>query len=70
MASLAVLENLMSAHDAVIRSGDFMESADPRAWIRKSTVLLDACIDAGMSHDEPDHHEWATLRVTRFLCEA
>ena len=63
---LRAFEVVDGAHDALIRSGDFMTCADPRAWIRKSNILFDACIDAGMSHDEPDHEAWAA----EFICNA
>jgi hypothetical protein len=70
MATDANLEVLMSEYDALNRLGDFMESADPRGWIRQSNRLLDACIDAGMGRDEPNHEAWAAQRVTRFLLAA
>jgi hypothetical protein len=68
--SLAALETLMGAYDTHLRAGDFLSCTDPRAWIAKSNILLDACLDCGMSHDEADHHVWAAARVTKFLCEA
>jgi len=68
--NLRSFERVDSAYMALIRAGDFMDSADPRAWIRKSNVLLDACIDAGMRHDECDHVLWAGEYVTRALLAA
>jgi hypothetical protein len=64
--SLRTFEAVDGAYDALIRAGDFMTCDDPRAWIRKSTILLDACIDAGMSHEHPDHTQWAA----EFICNA
>jgi len=61
-------EQVIEAHQALLYCGDFMTCADPRGYIRKSNVLLDACIDAGMSHDEPSHEDWAAEYVTRALC--
>lgn len=69
MSALAALERLQTEHDSLLRLGEFLESPDPCAWVRKSNVLFDACAAAGMSFDEPDHVAWATQRVTRFLCE-
>lgn len=70
MDKIAKLENLMTAYDAHVRKGEFLESADPRGWIKSSNILFDACIDAGMSFDEPEHHVWAGERVTAFLLAA
>lgn len=70
MQTLQKLEALNEAHQALLYAGDFETAADPRGWIRKSNILLDACIDAGMSHDEPDHHDWAAIRVAEWLIAA
>lgn len=67
MADEAQLEILNDAHQALLRFGDFMTCADPRGYVRQSNMLLDACLDAGMSHDEPDHIAWAGERVTAWL---
>ena len=67
MASDATLEVLMTEYDALNRMGDFMTCADARGYIRQSNVLLDACTDAGMAYDEPDHEAWAAEAVTSFL---
>lgn len=64
------LEVLNDAHQALLRMGSFEICAEPRSYIRATNVLVDACIRAGMSHDEPDHEGWAALRVTRWLVEA
>lgn len=64
------LEVLNTAHQALIRAKCFGAVADPRSEIRASNVLLDACFDAGMSHDEPDHEAWAAERVARWLVAA
>lgn len=67
MANEHALEILNDAHQALLRHGDFETCADPRGYIRASSRLLDACIDAGMSHDEPCHHAWASERVAQWL---
>lgn len=69
MASEHSLEVLNDAHQALVRLGPF-ETADARAYVRATNVLVDACIKAGMSHDEPDHEAWAAERVTRWLTSA
>ena len=68
MATEAQLEVLNDAHQALLRAGDFMTCADPVLWIRKTNILFDACLDAGMSFDEPNHEEWAAIRVAQWLC--
>ena len=69
MATEAALEKLNDAHQALLRLGAF-ETAEPRAYIRATNVLVDACIGAGMPHDEPDHEAWAAERVTRWLASS
>lgn len=64
----AKLEIVMTEQDALLRFGDFMTCADPRGYIRQSNILFDACLDAGMSFDEPDHVAWALERTTEWLC--
>lgn len=68
--SLAAFEAVDGALDALLRAGDFMTCADPRAWIRKSNILFDACVDAGMPHDEADHSAWAAEFVANALVSA
>lgn len=70
MAAEHQLEVLNTAHQALLRAKCFAAVLDPRAEIRASNVLLDACFDAGMSHDEPDHEAWAAERVACWLVEA
>ncbi len=66
--SLAQFELVNDAYTALFYLGDFETSADPRAWIRASNRLLDACIDAGMNHDAPgDHQAWAAKFCTHCL---
>jgi len=64
----ADLERLNDAHQSLLRLGSF-ESADPRAYIRATNVLVDHCVRCGMSPDEPDHEAWAAERVARWLLE-
>lgn len=66
-ATEANLERLNDAHQTFIRAKLF---SGPVAEIRASNVLLDACFDAGMGHDEPSHESWAAERVARWLVEA
>ena len=70
MATEHQLEVLNDAHQALLRVGPFETCADPRAYVRATNVLVDACIQAGMAHDYPDHEAWASQRVTRWLVEA
>ena len=37
---------------------------------REQSRLFDACLNAGMSFDEPDHVAWATLRLSSDLVSA
>jgi len=70
MANEATLEVLNTAYNALLYAGDFMASENPRDWIRKSNILLDACLDAGMSYDEPSHENWAAERLATWLLAA
>jgi hypothetical protein len=68
------MELLNDAHQTALRTGAAaVEGASLdtfRAMIRATNVLLDRCIDCGMSHDEPDHEGWAAIRLARWLVEA
>ena len=66
MTSEHALEKLNDAHQALIRLGEF-SNENARDYVRAANRLVDACINAGMSHDEPDHEAWAAERVTRWL---
>lgn len=68
--ALSHFEKIDGFHSQLIRMGDFMTCADPRGYIAISNRLLDACLDAGMSHDEPDHTVWAVTAITRELLSA
>jgi hypothetical protein len=68
--SLQQFEQIDRLHSSLIRMGDFLTCADPRAYIAISNRLLDACIDAGMSYDEPSHAAWAVDAITRALVAA
>jgi hypothetical protein len=68
--SLSAFEAVDGALSALLYAGDFMESADPRSWIRKSNILLDACVDAGMDYDTDDHAAWAAEYVCNALVSA
>lgn len=68
--TLSKFEAVDGALDAFLRAGDFMTCDDPRAWIRKSNVLLDACVDAGMDYDHDDHSGWAAEYVVGALVSA
>lgn len=63
-------EQIDGLHSQLLRMGDFLTCADPRGYVRLSSRLLDACLDAGMAHDEPDHHEWAAGAILRTLVSA
>ena len=69
MATEAALEKLNDAHQALLRLGEF-NGDNAVAYVRATNRLVDACIGAGMPHDEPDHEAWAAERVTRWLCAA
>lgn len=64
------MDALFTAYNALVLAGDFNTTSDPRAWVRLSNILFDACLDAGMSYDEPDHEKWAALTVTKCLLAA
>ena len=59
-----------SAYYSLVYMGDFETCSDPRAYIKTSNRLLDACLAAGMSHDEPCHETWASSYVTSRLLAA
>lgn len=65
--TLAQFEKIDAALSDVLRQGDFATCADPRAHIRSTNVLLDACIDAGMSYDHPRLEDWASVQVSFYL---
>lgn len=69
------LERLNSALASALRSQAAVEGGDLsmdaiRRSIHDSNALLDAAIDCGMSHDEPDHFAWSAIRVAQWLCAA
>jgi hypothetical protein len=68
--SLSSFEKLDGLYGSLVRMGDFMDCADPRGFLSLSNRLLDACLDAGMSYDEPDHVLWAGNAITRALVSA
>lgn len=68
--SLRRFEQIDGLHSQLIRMGDFMSCADPRGFIAISNRLLDACLSAGMPHDEPNHETWAAQAITRELVSA
>lgn len=68
--NLKHFEAIDGLQDRILRMGDFMQCADPRGWISLSNRLFDACLDAGMSHDEPNHHDWAAEYVCKALASA
>ena len=70
MTNLATFERVDGALDSLLRAGDFMTCADPRAWVRKSSALLDACLDAGMDYDTAEPTQWAVQYVTSALVTA
>lgn len=60
------MERLNDAHQSLLRVGDFQ--ANPVIYIRTSNRLFDMCLTAGMEFDEPDHEEWASIRIAHWLC--
>jgi hypothetical protein len=68
--TLHQVEVLMTAHDALLRHGEFETCADPRGYIRAANRLFDACLDCGMPQDEPNHEWWAAEFHARQLCSA
>lgn len=69
MPNEAALERLNDAHQSWVRSWVRL-AIEPQAAVRAESRLFDACIEAGMSHDEPDHCAWASERVARWLVDA
>jgi hypothetical protein len=69
MATLANLENLMTAYDAVVRA-QFVEWNGSRETspARLESCLFSAAVECGMDRDHDDLEGWAAERVTRFLC--
>ena len=57
---LADFERINDALNSLLRMGDFMTCADPRAWNGAFNRLLDYCLDAGMDWGEPCSIEWAS----------
>lgn len=68
--TLSDFEALDGSLSALLYFGDFETCDDPRGYIRASNRLYDACIGAGMSHDEPDHEQWAAAKVCAELVSA
>lgn len=71
--SLSQFEAVNELHQSLLRMGDFMECADPRAYVRTSNRLFDACIDAGMDYDFRDfvsHEDWAADFIARAMLSA
>ena len=68
--NLKHFEKIDGLHGSLIRLGDFLTCADPRGYISLSNRLLDACLDAGMSHDTPSHEGWASEYLCRALVSA
>lgn len=42
-------------------------AGDPVAEIRAENRLLDYCFDAGMDHDEPNHVDWAAIKLGEWM---
>ncbi len=68
--NLTKFEAVDGALAALLLAGEFMDSADPRGWIRKENALVDACIGAGMDYDHADLIAWASEFVTTQLLAA
>lgn len=68
--SLSKFEKLDSLYGQLARMGDFADCADPRGYVAATNRLLDACLAAGMTHDEPCHETWAGNAITRALVSA
>ena len=62
-------EILMSALDAYNRAAASI-SANPQAAVRAESRLFDAALAAGMPFDEAAPHEWAAVKITRWLVAA
>ena len=58
--NLADFERINDALNSLLRMGDFMTCADPRAWNGAFNRLLDYCLDAGMDWNELCPIEWAS----------
>lgn len=54
---IEVLNTALNGYLAAERGTDF------RAMVRAESVLFDACLDAGMDHDEPVLTDWAAITV-------
>ena len=67
-ATEAQLERLNDAHQHYLRMGDFMECADPRAFIRVSNIILDRAIECGMPFDHDDVDGWVAECIADWLC--
>ena len=68
--ALRHFEKVDGLYSSLARMGDFLECADPRAFVETSNRLFDACVDAGMPFDTDDHVLWAGEAVTRSLLSA
>lgn len=68
--TLAQFEAVDGAYQALTRMGDFETCADPRAWVRASNILLDACLAAGMPYETAVHDAWAAEFLTDCLLSA
>lgn len=61
------IERLNDAHQALLRCD---VEVHPVRYVSLTNRLFEACVTAGMSHDEPDHEAWAAERVARWLVAA
>lgn len=59
MFDLAKFEVVDGLRSKMLRMGEFENCDDPREYVRLSNRLFDACVEAGMCFDEPDHEAWA-----------
>ncbi len=53
-------EVLQDAFNAIVWA---QASKDARAEVRAESRLFDLCLTAGMDFDEPNHIEWAAIRI-------
>ena len=67
MSAEHTIEVLNDAHQALLRCD---VAAEPVRYVGLTNRLFDACLDAGMSQDEPDHEAWAAERVALWLVAA